>query len=248
MRNHYIDTHTHIDFYDNPHDIAKRYNYNEIFTLFMTYLPEIFEKHLHDFNSYEYIRLALGFHPAMVLNYKFNKELFIKNLKKTFYIGEIGLDYSITKDVKLIEKQLDIFSFITKVAAENKILSIHSRKAESETLDVLRVNKVKHAIFHWYSGGLSVIDRILNEGYFFSVNHKMTQTKSGKKILSKIPLDRLLIETDGPFVKYNGNVLSPEMVKYTYKELSNIYKCVDIKEVVFENFLKLLKSRNEVDV
>lgn len=240
-----IDTHTHVDFYDNPKDIVAFYNKYSILTIFMTFLPEIFDKHVNEMINTKYIRLALGYHPSMILNYEFKKELFNKSIPKTNYIGEIGLDFTVTKDSKMIDKQIEIFNYITKVTNQTKILSVHSKKSEVETFKILKKNEVKHAIFHWYSGPLSLINDIANYGYFFSVNLKMLETTRGKKIIKKIPIEKLLFETDGPFIKYGNKPINPCKIKKIYKYLSEFLNCKNIEDVIFNNFVKLLNQRKK---
>ena len=60
----------------------------------MTNLPILFEKYNSLYNGFKYIRFALGFHPELLIDYSYQLEIFIKNIKYTRYIGEIGLDYS----------------------------------------------------------------------------------------------------------------------------------------------------------
>lgn len=66
-------------------------------------------------------------------------------------------------------------------------------------------------IFHWYSGDIKTMEKIINAGYYFSINESMTSTKKGKVIIDFIPKDRLLTETDAPFNK-KDNI--PNVIKY----------------------------------
>ena len=195
-----IDTHCHIDLYPNPRKVLLDCVKANITVLAMTNLPSHFEMGYSHFQSLKKIRLALGMHPLMADLHKREFGLFLKNINKTSYIGEVGLDFSkegiSTKDI-----QIDTFSKILKVVSgQKKILSIHSRKAEKEVLDLLIKNNTQSAIFHWYSGGLNLIDAIAEAGYFFSINPAMIRSLSGRNIISKIPKRLILPETDGPFI------------------------------------------------
>ena len=64
---------------------------------------------------------------------------------------------------------------------------------------MLKEYSVNNVIFHWYSGPLRLIEEIVVAGYYFSVNEAMTISESGRKIISRIPLDRILTESDAPF-------------------------------------------------
>ena len=89
----YIDFHIHIDFYDKPEDIIEKYENHRIYCLFVTNLPELFEKHYKSTAKYKYVRLALGYHPEMISQYEFNKDLFIKmNIK----LAPHRIDYAVS--------------------------------------------------------------------------------------------------------------------------------------------------------
>jgi TatD DNase family protein len=85
------------------------------------------------------------------------------------------------------------------LSGNKKIISVHSRKAERELLNLLIEYKIENVIFHWYSGPINLIPSIVEQGYYFSVNEAMTLTTSGNKIISTIPNDRILTESDAPY-------------------------------------------------
>ncbi|MDD2265138.1 MAG: TatD family hydrolase [Bacteroidales bacterium] len=85
------------------------------------------------------------------------------------------------------------------------MLSLHSRRAERETLEMLTEKGIENAIFHWYSGGIKTLNDIANSGFFFSVNSAMIQSANGKKIIAEIPRELILTETDYPYID-NSNI------------------------------------------
>ena len=144
-------------------------------------------------------------------------------------LEEIGLDFS-KNYVDSKEKQIYAFrSVLNYIKGDNKIVSVHSRKAEKEVFELLQEYGTKNVIFHWYSGPLNLIDEIINAGYYFSINEAMTTSISGRKIISKIPLNRILTETDAPFNKHS-NILNA---------ISNIGLTED---VIYSNFLNLINA------
>lgn len=237
-----IDTHTHIDFFDNPEKTMQEYDSSSVLTIYVTYLPQIFEKY-YNRALYKHIRIALGYHPQMVLNYEFDKPLFDKYIDSTHYIGEVGLDYTISKEDVMLERQFNAFRYICNKSKNSKILSVHSKRAEKDALNLLVENNVKHAIFHWYTGPLSLIGNIVDAGYYFSVNSNMLSSAKGRKTLGEIPIERLLIESDGPFTKYNGAQYHPDMLPSIYNEFAKYYGLANFENVIFENFSTLLKNR-----
>lgn len=234
-----IDFHFHIDYYQ---DYKKKYEYinkNKIYTLCVTNMPELYGAIREIFEETKYIKFALGFNPQLAENDKFNKKMFNKYLDSTKYIGEVGLDYS-NRYIRSKEKQIEIFEYICSVVTDkNKILSVHSRNSEDDVLSILIKNNIKNAVFHWYTGNLTTLDKIINEGYYFSINYEMLKSKKGLSIIKRIPLDRILVESDGPFTKVGNKVCEPQNLHLIYEKLNEILS-VESKKIVNDNFKSLL--------
>ncbi len=239
-----IDTHCHIDLYPSPGKVLQDCIKADIIIFAMTNLPSHFEMGYSHFQSLKKIRLALGMHPLMADSHKREFDLFLKNVSKTSYIGEIGLDFS-KEGVSSKDIQIDTFTKILKiVSGQKKILSIHSRKAEKEVLDLLIKNNIQFAIFHWYSGGLNLIDEIVKKGYYFSINPAMVKSVSGKKIISRIPKELIFTETDGPFIEVNNLPLKPGQVQTVITFLANewVMSENDVQKIIWSNFQHLIKN------
>lgn len=235
-----IDAHIHIDFYDNPAEIIREVIEQDISAVFVTHLPELYEKQKNIMRDIPQVFLAVGFHPILANEYEFKKDLFVKALEYTKFVGEVGLDFYVARTEKSKIKQMKIFEQICG-SVNNHILSIHSRQAEYEVFNLLKKYEVKNAIFHWYTGAKELIPDIVEAGYYFSVNPSMLRTSKGKGILREIPLNRILIETDGPFSKFNGRLTEPICLKEIYKTFEEFYKIKDIESLVFENMRSLLQ-------
>lgn len=239
-----IDTHCHIDLYPTPEKVLQECIDTNMMVISMTNLPSHFEMGYPHFRNLKKIRLALGMHPLYAEIHKKEFGLFLKNLPKTSYIGEIGLDFSkegyATKNI-----QIESFTKILEtISGKKKILSIHSRGAEKEVLELLKMYNIKSAIFHWYSGSLKLIDKIVNEGYYFSINPAMIKSEKGRKIIEKIPITNLLTETDGPFTNINGNILRPIDVINVNNYFSIAWgkTIFDVEKIISLNFRKLLAN------
>ncbi|MEI3789285.1 MULTISPECIES: Qat anti-phage system TatD family nuclease QatD [unclassified Chryseobacterium] len=239
-----IDTHCHIDLYQTPEKVLQECIDTNMMVISMTNLPSHFEMGYPHFRNLKKIRLALGMHPLYAEVHKKEFGLFLKNLSMTSYIGEVGLDFSkegyATKNI-----QIESFTKILEnISGKKKILSIHSRGAEKEVLELLKKHNIKFAIFHWYSGSLKLIDEIVNEGYYFSINPAMIKSEKGRKIIEKIPITNLLTETDGPFTNINGNILRPIDVINVNKYFSNVWgkTIFEVEKIISLNFRELLKS------
>lgn len=239
-----IDTHCHIDLYDNPIEIANESEKAGIITIGMTNLPSHFEMGYRHLKSYKRVRLALGLHPLYSELHKEELPAFIKNIDNTSYIGEIGLDFS-KEGIASKDIQLNTFErILTELKGKKKILSLHSRKAESVLLDSLIRHNVNAAIFHWYSGPITLIKKIIDAGYFFSINPAMIKSKSGQTIIAKIPQEFILTESDGPFVQHNNNPVKPSDVCLVITYLSNFWQLPEtvIKASIDGNFNRLIST------
>ena len=228
-RNMIIDTHCHFDMMPNPEQYLKQQEVKKNISIGMTNLPSHFLLGYEHVRQYKFSRLALGFHPLYASENKNELRLFSQCLDKTSYIGEIGLDFSNeglkTKDdqVFVLEKVLQLLS------KKNKIVSVHSRRAEKVLFEMLITYGIKNVIFHWYSGPLSLIPKIVEHGYYFSVNEKMTKTNSGIEIIKRIPRNLILTETDAPFNKVCS--------------ISNTLTNIGLGEsVIYDNFSRLIST------
>lgn len=238
----YVDLHVHIDFYSDPQKIADMYEKNKIYTIFVTNLPELYQKHLKAFSEYKYIRLALGLHPQLVGEFFLNQDLFKNLITSCNYIGEVGLDFS-NEPIEVQKLQREYFDFVTQTSInKGRVYSIHSKNAEDDCLEILKKNGVKHAIFHWYSGSLKTLNRIIDEGYYFSLNYRMLNGVKGREIIKRVPKEKVLFETDGPFIRYNKKILTPDTIEHIYNEFDDFIP--GFPEIVFNNFKRLLIEKD----
>ncbi|QMV67135.1 TatD family hydrolase [Sphingobacterium paramultivorum] len=239
-----LDTHCHIDLYKDPKLTLEQCEVKKMIVLSMTNLPSHFEMGSPFFKSKKYVRISLGMHPLYADLHIKEFPCFLRNVSKTSYIGEIGLDFS--KDcIGTKEVQIQSFERILKlVSGQKKILSIHSRKAASEVLKNLIKYKIKSAIFHWYSGELNLIKEIVKEGYYFSINPAMIKSASGQKIIAKIPRGNILTETDGPFIENDHKPLNPGEVDEVIFYLSKVWKvsAKEVQQIIMSNFKQVINS------
>lgn len=239
-----IDAHCHIDLYNKPEKLLKECEREGITVLAMTNLPSHFEMGYPYVVPYKKIRLALGMHPLYAKDHENEFSLFKKNLSKTSYIGEIGLDFS-REGINTKDIQVHYFKeILNELQGKKKILSLHSRRAEKEVLNFLIDYHIISAIFHWYSGPLALIDTIAQHGYYFSVNPAMIKSETGRAIIKKIPIKSLLTETDGPFIQHKGVQVKPIDVSLVEEYLSNSWQKsrIEVSEIINSNFKSLIKS------
>lgn len=235
-----IDMHFHLDFYPNHSQIYDGINKLCQHTLCVTNQPEIFEACMDMYSVTKYVQFGLGFNPQCVNDVSFNKSAFLRNLKRTKYVGEVGLDFSPKFSLNK-EKQIEIFDFICENSMD-KIMSVHCKKAEEVLYEILSHRNSSKVVLHWYSGDEFWLEKFLDIGTYFSINANMINTDRGRKIIGQIPIEKLLIESDGPFTKIDGR-------KYTYDKLGNVYMLLgnllkmDSEKTmaqISQNFIKLV--------
>lgn len=232
------DTHFHLDLQKNVKAAIEEINANKIYTIAMTNLPVLYEKEKQQYDS-PYIRTALGFHPELIGEYKKYIPLMWEKLSKARYIGEVGLDFT---DKTYQADQVSFFSELVQRCRkdENKIISIHSRKAEREVLDVLDDAFSFKAILHWFSGDSNLLDRAVKMGCYFSVNGNMLKSRKIERMLEIVPKNRILLETDSPF----GDIIKShvESLKMLIDGLSPKYVMLaeEIEGILWNNFQDLL--------
>lgn len=160
-----------------------------------------------------------------------------KNSKKLVAIGEIGLDYYWNKENSDLQKQ----AFIKQIELANEMklpIVIHSRDASVNTIDIIRNHRVKKAgIFHCCQLNQELVRQALELGYYISFAGPITfkNSKNAPDVVKMVPLDRILIETDSPY-------LSPEPNRGKRNDCRNVkyvaQKIADIKEISLEEVAK----------
>lgn len=238
-----VDAHCHIDLYPDPISIIRSCERKGIYTLGMTNLPSHFEQGFPHVRQCKYVRLALGLHPLHALKHPLEFELFTKCLQMTTYVGEVGLDFS-QEGRSTKEKQLESFQFVLQQLDDRKILSLHSRGAEDEVLSMLSGHRIKNAIFHWFTGTDSQAGNIAKAGYYFSINPAMIRSARGQAVIKDIPRDRLLTESDGPFINIQGRIIEPGDVESVLQYLARLHKVSlsEISKQVKANFFSLIRK------
>ncbi len=232
-----IDVHCHFDMTKNPEKYISDNEKRQIITIGMTNLPSHFQMGVNHVRQYKYIRLALGLHPLMAKEHTKEYSKFRQYFNETSYIGEVGLDFS-REGFSTKEIQIKSFEFILDtIKGKNKILSLHSRRAEKDVLEMLITQNVENAIFHWYSGSLTVLRQIVSLGFYFSVNSAMVQSDNGKKIIAEVPKELILTETDAPYIN-NSNILQ------VHEYLSELWKIsvLEVDNIINANFKKIVNK------
>lgn len=216
----YIDSHCHVDRYPSPPDVLAEAATERILIVAVTELPSQFQRLALRLGRRPLVRLALGVHPLRAREAgPAELTLFNRLLDETDYVGEIGLDGSRQGRDSLPAQRTVFDHLLGQPRMRQKVLTVHSRGAEAEVIERLATAGVTAAL-HWYSGALKHIDEALDAGLWFSVNPAMTRSASGQRILSSLPKNRVITETDGPWTKTGGRTCRPADVPTLVENLA----------------------------
>jgi TatD DNase family protein len=242
-----LDCHCHLDLYPEPSVVAQRAEAAGVFTISVTNLPSGFEKSRPHVSHHSRIRLGLGLHPLLAEQHISQRESFEALAHQTAFIGEVGLDFS-AEGKATADIQVESFAFVLRVLAqEPKFVSIHSRRAEARVLELLKDARRSPVVFHWYSGPSSVLRDAVLDGHYFSINPAMIRSRNGLKIIASLPLDRVLTETDGPFVTLGNRKAEPADVRLVEDGLARVWKVspMEARSIVASNFRRLIAPLRE---
>jgi TatD DNase family protein len=166
---------------------------------------------------------AVGYHPWSIKADEAEASIrFIENkLDDSVALGEVGLDYKVKVKKPL---QREVFSRLLQLAKDkNKPVIVHSRLSHSRTHQMVAESGVEKVVFHWYSGPLDILDRILADGFCVSATPALAYSSPHRAAIAKAPLERILIETDAP-VKYRDKISEPADLRITLRELGHLKK------------------------
>ena len=202
-------------------------------------------------HRYEGIYAAIGFHPTDIDDVSdddYNETMALVNDPKVVAVGEIGLDYHWVKDPIQREKQKEWFIKQINFANEHKKpISIHNREAFEDCLKILKEHKPMFSgVMHCYSGSVELLKDVLDLGLYIGLDGPLTFTnaKTPKEVCENVPLDRLVVETDCPYLSphpLRGTVNEPKNIALVIDEVTNLrgLSKKHILDVLYKNSCRL---------
>lgn len=197
-------------------------------------VPSAYPKDIDDVmtlvDKFDNVYGMLGVHPTEVKDWTDDLIDKIKEYSKhpkIVAIGEIGLDYYWDKSFNDLQKEV----FIKQIKLANELnlpISIHDREAHKDTFDILKeYNKGSKIVMHCFSGSVEFARECIKEGWYLALGGVVTfkNAVKMKEVATEIPLDKLLLETDAPYltpVPFRGKENQPAYTKYTAEEISKL--------------------------
>jgi TatD DNase family protein len=238
----YIDTHCHLDLYKNVREVILEAERTGVFILGVTNTPSVFPYTENLSKQYNQVAAAIGLHPELILQRKHELPQLWEYLKRTKYVGEIGLDY-VTTDQNVRRNQREIFKQIIDRCAQypDKVLTVHSRRSASDVIEIIGNRFPGKIILHWFSGSNKEADAAIVNGYYFSFNSSMVQSKKGKSLALRIPKDKLLTESDGPFISFTGVPVQPSHIPSVVEALAEILAMdtTEVRQQIWTNYISI---------
>ncbi len=226
VRPHWVDFHCHLDLYPDHAKVIAECDREAVATLAVTTTPKAFHRNRELAATSAYVRVALGLHPQLVADREAELPLFERQLHETRYVGEIGLDAG-PRFYRSFEIQERVLERILRACAEqgDKVLTLHSVRAVGKVLSQLERHVPPgraRPVLHWFTGTAVEAKRAVGLGCYFSINAEMLKTPKHRALVASLPADRLLTETDGPFVEKDGRPVRPPDVKGTVASLAEV--------------------------
>lgn len=220
-----IDLHCHLDLYENPQQVARDCIARDVEALSVTTTPSAWRGTKALDCGSPRIHTALGLHPHLAHQRKTELPLFEQLVLETAFVGEIGLDGA-PEFAPHWKDQMTVFTGILTTCQRvgGRILSVHSRRAATAVLNVLAENGAAGTpVLHWFSGSQRELTRAVSLGCWFSVGPAMLAGEKGRKLVEKMPRDRVLTESDGPFAQIDGRPILPWDVQQAVNGLGELW-------------------------
>ena len=206
--------------------------------------------------KYPFIHAAVGIHPGDLRFWSEEEddEVLSETEKmlshpRVVAVGEIGLDYHYGKDdrerqIKVFKKQLDL------AATYSLPVVIHDREAHGDTFDIIKSRPDVTGILHCFSGSVEMSRQLTDAGYYISIGGSVTfkNAKTVKEVAAAVPGDRLLIETDAPYLAptpHRGEINHSGFLPLVTEALAEIRGTTaeQIAEITYENALRAYRMK-----
>ena len=214
------------------------------------YDAETSEKAIAMAREHPWLLPAVGIHPneaaAQSINEMGRIEGILKESQVTA-IGETGLDYY--RDFSPRDAQQELFRLHIRLASTRRLpLLIHTRNSLDDAISVLESEGYCCGVFHCYSGSLEQARKVIDMGFYVGFAGVLTFSKRAREVMQQLPIDRLLLETDAPFLApagHRGKRNEPAFIKETLHCAANVLDIMPerLEAILDENSERLFTGR-----
>ncbi len=230
-----FDTHAHLNdeqFKDDVQEVISRaQNEGVSHMVVVGFDRPTIEKAMELAESYQFIYACIGWHPVDAIDMTAEDLSWIEKLSahpKVVALGEMGLDYHWDKSPKEVQKE--VFRKQIQLAKKLKLpIVIHNREATADIMEILKQEGAEEVggIMHCFSGSPEVAKECIKMNFYISLGGPVTfkNAKKPKEVAAEVPLDRLLIETDCPYLAphpFRGKRNEPGYVKLVAEQIAEI--------------------------
>jgi TatD DNase family protein len=247
-----VDAHAHLDRYDLVGEGAldsalQQIAQHRIFTVSNSMDLASYARNLAIAEKCDLVLPVFGVHPWNAPQYAHRLEELREAIDKSPMLGEIGLDHHFVADASHYPAQRKVLAFLLAAAREQgKIVTLHTKGAEMEVLELLDRYEIHRAIVHWYSGPLNIFRELAARGLYFTIGIEVLHSEHIQTIARETPLERLLTETDNPGgpKEFIGGPGMPELVKEVVAGIAQARKSTAeaIAQTVHANLLRLVRD------
>lgn len=248
VQGRWVDFHCHLDLYPDHAQLISECDRERIATLAVTTTPKAWARNREMAEGSTHVRVALGLHPQLISERENEIALFEKLLSEARYVGEVGLDAS-PRYYGSFEAQERVFERVLRACAEHggKVLTLHSVRAVAKVLRHLETTlppERGRVVMHWFTGSATEARRAVDMGCYFSINSEMLKSQRHRELVQQLPLNRILTETDGPFVQVDGVAIRPKSVSQTLVALAPLrgMEMEHLRSQVLRNLTELLRG------
>lgn len=241
-----FDTHVHLNAHQYSEDleeVIERAQEAGVSSMVVVgFDEETIQKAMALTERYDFIYAAVGWHPVDAIDMTDEHLQWLEELAahpKVVALGEMGLDYHWDKSPKDVQKE--VFRKQIRLAKKVKLpIIIHNREASADIVAILQEEDAQEVggIMHCFSGSVEIAEQCLAMNFYLSFGGPVTfkNAKKPKEVVKHVPLDRLLIETDCPYLTphpFRGKRNEPAYVKYVAEEIAKL------KEIDYEQLAKI---------
>ncbi|OLN21306.1 hydrolase TatD [Domibacillus antri] len=251
-----FDTHVHLNadqFQEDIEEVVARAQEAGVSRMVVVGFDRVtIERAMDLITRYEFLYAAVGWHPVDAIDMTEADLAWIEELSahpKVVALGEMGLDYHWDKSPKDIQK--DVFRKQIRLAKKVKLpIVIHNREATQDIVDILKEEGAEEigGIMHCFSGSAETALECVKMNFYISLGGPVTfkNAKKPKEVAAAVPLEKLLIETDCPYLAphpYRGKRNEPAYVKLVAEEIAALKSCSyeEVAEATMQNALKLFQ-------